>query len=123
MFHLANVPLIRGSTYRDVTVIRKPSGSYHLNPYRILAEKEAEKKLKIKYESLSAASPYGILHFYEKKVKFQSGDVEERLIICLQQMASELQGRFLGAPQLPVGTGAAQCVALVRYMKMELKTS
>ena len=71
MFHLANVPLIRGSTYRDVTVIRKPSGSYHLNPYRILAEKEAEKKLKIKYESLSAASPYGILHFYEKKVKFQ----------------------------------------------------
>ena len=123
MFHLANIPLIRGSTYRDVTVIIKPSGSYHLNPYRILAEKEAEKKLKIKYESQSTASPYGILHFCEKKVKFQSGDVEERLIICLQQMASELQGRFLGAPQLPVGTGAAQCVALVQYMKMELKTS
>ena len=69
MFHLANVPLIRGSTYRDVTVIIKPSGSYHLNPYRSLAEKEAEKKLKIKYESLSAASPYGILHLYEKKAK------------------------------------------------------
>ena len=65
---------------------------------------------------MSAESPYGILHFDGKKVKFESGVVEERLIICLQQVASGDQGRFLGAPLLPDGTGAAQCVALVRYI-------
>ena len=47
-------------------------------------------------------------------MKFESGDVEEHLIICPQQVASGSLGRFLGAPQLPDGTEAAQYGALVR---------
>ena len=38
------------------------------------------------------------------------------MIICLQQVGSGSQGRFLGAPQLPSGSGAAQCEALIRYI-------
>ena len=107
----AKIIISSGGELKDFVISK--SSSYR---HRILAEKEAEKKLKIKYESLSAASPYGILHFDGKKVKFESGEVEEHLIICLQQVASESQGRFLGAPQLPNGKGAAQCEALIRYI-------
>ena len=106
----AKIIMSSGGELRDL-VISKFTSYRH----RILAEKEAEKKLQIKYETLSAKSPYHILHFDGKKVKFESGDVGERLIICLQQVASGDQGRFLGTPLLPDGTGAAQCVALVRY--------
>ena len=107
----AKIILSAGGELKDFVLSK--SSSYR---HRILAEKDAERKLNIKYECLSAASPYGILHFDGKKVKFESGEVEEHLIICLQQVASGSQGRFLGAPQLPDGTGAAQCEALVRYI-------
>ena len=56
------------------------------------------------------------MHWDGEKVKFASGEVKERLVICLQHVGSEDQPRFLGAPQTPDGTGAAQCEALVRYV-------
>ena len=83
---------------------------------RIIGEKEAEKKLKLKAEALYGQNPYGVLHFDGKKVKFESGAVEERLVICLQHVNSGDIARFLGAPQTPNGKGAAQCEALVRYI-------
>jgi hypothetical protein len=83
---------------------------------RIQGEKEIEKKMKIEFNELSSKNPYGILHWDGKQVKFQSGDIEERLVICLQQVCSEKQPHFLGAPQTPDGTGAAQVEAIVRYI-------
>ena len=84
--------------------------------HRIAGEKQAEKKLKIRFKELSSSYPYGILHWDGKQVKFQSGDVEERLVLCLQHVNSETQPQFLGAPQTPDGTGAAQAEAVVRYI-------
>ncbi len=84
--------------------------------HRISGEKEVEKKLKIKLQEMSAKNPYAILHWDGKKVKFETGDDEEHLIICLQQVSSEQQPQFLGAPQTPDGTGVAQVEALVRYI-------
>lgn len=83
---------------------------------RILGEKEVEKKLKLKAEALYGKNPYGVLHIDGKKVKFESGAVEERLVICLQQVDSGEIPRFLGAPQTPNGKGAAQCEAMIRYI-------
>ena len=48
------------------------------------------------------------MHWDGKKVKFASGEVQERLIIRLQQVGAKDQPRFLGAPQTPDGTGAVQ---------------
>jgi hypothetical protein len=107
----AKIILSSGGDLKDFVLSR--SSTYR---HRILSEKEAEKKLNLKSQSLAADNPYGILHFDGKKIKYESGDIQERLIICLQQVASNVQGRFLGAPQLPDGTGAAQCEALVRYI-------
>ena len=56
------------------------------------------------------------LSLHLEKFKFASGEVQERLVICLQQVRSEDQPRFPGAPQTPDGTGAAQCEALVRHV-------
>ena len=56
------------------------------------------------------------MHWDGKKFKFASGEVQERLVICLQQVRSEDQPRSLGAPRTPDGTGAAQCEALVRHV-------
>ena len=64
----------------------------------------------------SAKNPYKILHWDGKKVKFASGDIQEHLAICLQQVSSGKQPHFLAAPQTPDGTGAAQCEAVVRYI-------
>ena len=49
-------------------------------------------------------------------MKFESGAVEERLVICLQQVDSKEILRFLGAPQTPNGKGAAQYEAMIRYI-------
>ena len=84
--------------------------------HRIIGEKEAEKKLKIKAQEVASEHPYCILHFDGKKVEYASGEKQERVMICLQQVGSGSQGRFLGAPQLPSRSGAAQCEALVRYI-------
>ena len=51
-----------------------------------------------------------------KKIKYESGDIQERLVICLQQICSITQPRFIGAPQLPDGKGVSQCEALIRYI-------
>ena len=75
---------------------------------RIIGEKQAEKKLKLKSEALSEKNLYGILHFDGKKVQFNSREVHERLVICLQQVDSEEIPKFLGAPQTENGKGAAQ---------------
>ena len=108
---VARVILSAGGDLRNFVISK--STTYR---HRILAEKDVEQKLNLKSKSLPPDNPYGIIHFDGKKVKYESGDVQERLVICLQQVASESQGRFLGAPQLPNGTGAAQCEALVRYI-------
>lgn len=83
---------------------------------RILAEKAAEEKLKIRFEELSAEKPYGILHWDGKQIKFNSGDVEEHLVICFQHVGSDKQPQFLGAPHTVNGKGAAQCEAIIRYV-------
>ena len=70
----------------------------------------------MKTESLCEKHPYAVLHFDGKKVLFDSGVAEERLIICAQQVDSGENPRFLGAPQTQDGTGAAQCEAIVRYV-------
>ena len=78
---------------------------------RIKDEKEVERKMKLEVKELSAKHPYTTMHSDGKKVTFASGEVQERLVICLQQVGLEDQPRFLGAPQTPDGTGAAQCEA------------
>ena len=83
---------------------------------RIKGEKETEKKMKIEFKELSLKNPYGILHWDGKQVKYASGEVEERLAICLQQVGSEKQPTFLGAPQTPDGKGVSQVEAIVRYI-------
>ena len=84
--------------------------------HRIAGEKAAEQKLKIRLQGISEKHPYGILHWDGKNVKFQSGKVEEHLVICLQRVSSDEQPHFLGAPQTPNGTGVAQAEAVVRYI-------
>ena len=74
---------------------------------RIKAEKEVERKMKLEVKELSAKHPHTIMHWDGKKIKFASGEVQERLVICLQQVGSEDQPRFLGAPQTPDGTGCS----------------
>ena len=84
--------------------------------HRILSEKKAEEKLSLKFQDISREHPYGILHWDGKKVDFESGASEEHLVICYQHVGSDKQPQFIGAPQTPNGTGAAQAEAIVRYI-------
>ena len=45
--------------------------------HRIIGEKEAEKKLKIKAQEVASEHPYCILHFDGKKVEYASGEKQE----------------------------------------------
>ena len=58
---------------------------------RIQAEGEVEQKMKLELKELSAKHLYTIMHWDGKKAKFASGEVQERLVICLQQVGSEDQ--------------------------------
>ena len=64
----------------------------------------------------STANLYGILHWDAKQIKFQSGTIEDHLVIYLQKVASDKHPQFISAPEIPNGTGAAECEALVWYI-------
>ena len=107
----AKIILSGGGDLKDF-VISKSSTFRH----RILAEKETEAKMKLRFNELTADNPYAILHWDGKIVKFQSKVTEDHLVICLQHVSSGTQPQFVSAPQTPNGTGVAECEAVVRYI-------
>ena len=82
---------------------------------RISGEKKAADDLYDKWKKLlEDPSIKVILQWDGKKVKYETGTVEDRLFIVLHTIPDG-RSRFIGAPRTPDGTGAAQCEAIARY--------
>ena len=82
---------------------------------RIAAEYVVAKKMDLKFEIAMKEFPFVVLHWDAKKVIFKSNKIDERLAICVQNVTEETQ-HFVGAPEIPDGTGISQCDAIVRYI-------
>ena len=84
--------------------------------HRIKAESEAAEGLYNTFQEthVNLQGRHYLVHWDGKKVEYASGEKEDRLCILIHVVETD-HTQFIGAPQTPDGTGAAQCEAIARY--------
>ena len=81
--------------------------------------KQAEEELGSKLLSKFLDNPnvrYLIVHWDGKIVKYMDGLTEDRIVLGLQAVGSDVPPQFIGSPKVPNGTGAAMKNVMVEYL-------